>query len=341
MSQIKKVLHVVPSLNMGGVEVGLLRSQSELEKYLAFQVFSVKGPGRLNVLSLTWSEVLNLIFLKKERPQVVVTSLWLGHIVGFFLASTYGARWIPFFHVARSEGVWRDAILHSAARLSRFAFFDSPATHQYYKTHDNTHSQVIPYRFAAPSHNGNLESDRSYTCIFVGRLSSQKRPDLLVEYLSHLQRLMPAIRPLVVASGDAEAQKDFGALLQSKNVEAEVRSNVPPLEVVDLLCQSVLYLSFSDYEGFGMATVDAMSCGCVPIVRPVGEIASYVDENCGVLVTDTSEVGMKLAAERSLALLKDTDRLRSFSERSRVSVTRYSLYSESYAEGVRRALAQT
>ena len=152
---------------------------------------------------------------------------------------------------------------------------------------------------------------------------------------------MPDIQPLVVLSGVPKALEEFGTLLEANEVTAVVRANVPPLEVVDLLGQSVLYLSFSDYEGFGMATVDAMSCGCIPVVRPVGEMASYVDENCGVLVTDVTVEGIKAAAERSVALLKDTDMLRVFSERARDSVSRYRLYSESYVEGVRRALGQT
>ncbi|NDC10610.1 MAG: glycosyltransferase, partial [Oxalobacteraceae bacterium] len=92
------------------------------------------------------------------------------------------------------------------------------------------------------------------------------------------------------------------------------------------------------YEGFGMATVDAMSCGCVPVVRPVGEMASYVDDSCGVLVTDPSPAGLRAAAERSLALLKDADQWHVLSVRARQSVSRYRLYTESYLEGVRRAL---
>ncbi|NDD93463.1 hypothetical protein EBZ37_15455, partial [bacterium] len=230
-----RILHVVPSLDVGGVEVGLLRSQSELCKVVVFRVFSVKGPGRLNVPSLNLLDLLKLMFKKEACPQVVVSSLWLGHLVGATLALIYGARWIPFFHAARSDGVWRDAILHSAARMSRFAFFDSPATHRYYKTHGEGDSQIIPYRFASPLQEADWLKGRSYTCIFVGRLSPQKRPDLLVEYLRHLQRLMPDARPLVVASGEAKAQNDFIALLKSREVVADVRANVPPLEVVELL----------------------------------------------------------------------------------------------------------
>lgn len=337
MSQIR-VLHVVPSLNIGGVEVGLLRSQSELQKSVAFRVFSVKGPGRLSLPSLTRLDILKLLLRRSERPHVVVTSLWLGHLVGVVLAFCCGARWVPFFHAARSEGWWRDSILRSAAHLSRFAFFDSAATCQYYKTHSSARSQIVPYRFAPPAQA--VTEGRPFTCIFAGRLSREKRPDLLITYLSDLHRLMPAVRPLVLVSGEDKLLREFEALLHGAGVMAEVRFNVSPMAVVELMSQSALYLSFSDYEGFGMATIDAMSCGCVPIVRPVGEIASYVRDDCGILVADTSPAGMNAVAKQCFDLLKDAAKLRTFSERARLSVFRYRLYTESYLEGVRRAIVQ-
>lgn len=332
------VIHVVPALNIGGVEVGLMRSKVELEKHLSFQVFSVKGVGSLSLPCLSWGDVLKLIFRRQGRPQVVVTSLWLGHLVGFFLAVCYGARWIPFFHAARSEGIWRDVILRSAARFSRFAFFDSPATHGYYKRIGKGSSQIIPYRFVSSGQDAEKGKDRTYTCIWVGRLSPEKRPDLLVEYLWQLKRLMPDAKPLVVASGELKAQDELRCQLKIRELEVDIRFNVSPFEVVGLLKQAALYLSFSDYEGFGMATVDAMSCGCVPVVRPVGEIAAYVDESCGILATNPSTLGLSATAELSVVLLRNTDKWLIFSERARRSVSRYPFYTESYLEGVQRAL---
>lgn len=340
MSKVR-VLHVVPSLNIGGVEVGLLRSHGELQQQIDFSVFSVKGAGRLHVVRVTWRDVLKSIFRKDSRPDVVVTSLWLGHITGLVLALIYGSRWIPFFHAARSEGWWRDAILHSAARLSSFAFFDSQATYKYHEAHGRDMAQIVPYRFESPNFGEPRGTHRPYDCIFVGRIAPPKRPDLLVEYLSHLQAQLPDVKPLVVISCEEKDLEDFHLLLRLKKVAAEVRVNVDPMLVIELLAQSSLYLSFSDSEGFGMATVDAMCNRCVPVVRPVGEIASYVDESCGILVDDISAAGMSDAARRSLALLKDKEMLREFGERAQDSVSsRYRLYIESYVDGVRRALNQ-
>jgi glycosyltransferase involved in cell wall biosynthesis len=336
-----KVLHIVPALNIGGVEVGIYRSHAGLKRQMDYQVFSVKGGGALPVPRLRWQDIVDCVLRRRDTPDVVVSSLWLGHLVGAPLALALRAKWIPFFHVARTEGLLRDTVLRGAARLSRFAFFDCDATRRYYGTHAQSRAQIIPYRFQASASSRQPGVRRRYDCVFVGRLSPQKRPDLLLSYLKHLQQLDAGIRPLILASTDEKRLEQFQVHLQSIGVVADVRANVDPLEVISLLDQSSLYLSFSDYEGFSMATLDAMSCGCVPVVRPVGEIASYVDGHCGVLVTDTSSDGLKAVAKESLRLLKDTEALPAFSERARQSVARYRLYTEAYVDGVQRALGRS
>jgi glycosyltransferase involved in cell wall biosynthesis len=329
-----KLLHVLPALTIGGVEVGIYRSCQELIQTMDYQVFSVKNRGSLPVPRLSWFDLLNCALRPKNTPDVVVSSLWLGHLVGLPLALVFGAKWIPFFHAARSEGFLRDFILRSAAHLSKYAFFDSEATRAYYGTHSRSSSQVIPYRFRSTPSSGPPQGKRHYDCVFVGRLSSEKRTDLLITYLTHLKSLDTGIRSLVILSTSDEGFDEFKRQLASNSVVAEVRANVDPMEVVSLLGMSSLYLGFSDYEGFSMATVDAMTCGCVPVVRPVGEISSYVDDRCGIAVKDTSSDGLKLTAIRSLALLRDADTWQAYSEQASQRVTRYGLYTEAFIEGV-------
>lgn len=336
-----KVLHIVPALNIGGVEVGIYRSMERLNQVIDYDVFSIKGSGALALPHLRWKDIFDRLLRRQEPPDVIVSSLWLGHLVGYFLSLALDAKWVPFFHAARSEGLLRDSVLHSAARLARTAFFDSDATRQYYGKHSKVLGQIIPYRFQSTASTLPIGKKRPYDCMFVGRLSPEKRSDLLIAYLAHLQSMDEGIRPLIVLSTSEEKLAQFNIQLRASGVNAEVRANVDPMEVVSLLCMSSLYLSFSDYEGFSMATVDAMSCACVPVVRPVGEIASYVDDQCGVLVMDTSSDGLRAVAERSLRLLKDTKALRDLSNRARVSVARYGLYTDAYIDGVQRAMRKS
>lgn len=329
-----KLLHVLPALTLGGVEVGIYRSRQDLTQTMDYQVFSVKNRSSVPVPRLSWFDVLSCVLLRKNTPDVVVSSLWLGHLVGLPLALVFGAKWIPFFHAARSEGFLRDLILRSAAHLSKYAFFDSEATRVYYGTHTKMSSKIIPYRFRSVLLAGHSQGNRYYDCVFVGRLSSEKRTDLLVAYLSYLQNLDSGIRPLIILSTVDEGLKDFKLQLESNSVIAEVMVNLDPMEVISLLWMSSLYLSFSDYEGFSMATVDAMTCGCVPVVRPVGEISAYVDDGCGIVIKDISTDGLKSTAMRSLVLLRDTETLHGYSARASQSVTRYGLYTDAFVEGV-------
>ncbi len=335
---VTKVLHIVPSLNIGGVEVGLLRSYDDLNKILTFQVFSIKGAGKLSIDRVSWCQLLMLLFRKDKRPDVVITSLWLGHIVGLLFAVALGSRWVPFFHSARSEGFWRDMILRNMARISRISFFDSPATQEYYRPFTFGQSHIIPFHFKLPIQETKTGATRLKSCIFVGRLSPEKRPDLLIEYLHSLQKILPDSRAIIIASGVEKEQAKFRELANRSGIIVDIRCNVSPLAVTEFLEQSALYLSFSDYEGFGMATIEAISCGCVPVVRPVGEIAAYVDNDCGVLVKNISSEGIHMAAEQSVALLTDLNRFNDFSARARARISHYKFYVDCYVEGVKIAI---
>ena len=46
--------------------------------------------------------------------------------------------------------------------------------------------------------------------------------------------------------------------------------------LLDLYCKSSIYLQLSIDESFGMAVVEAMACGCIPIVSQYGALTEIV-----------------------------------------------------------------
>lgn len=334
-----RILHVVPASNIGGVEVAIYRSLPDLRKQFDYQVFSIKRLGNLGIDVLDSGSLFRRLFDWSQRPNVIVSSLWMGHLAGALLALVTGARWIPFFHSAAPQGWMRDIILNGAAKIARHSFHDSDVTQAFYgKTGKN--STVIPYRFANHDKNAIPPTERPIDVIFVARLSQEKRLDLLLQYLGKMKSLGGKPRALIALAVTDERGADFACKVAELGIEAEVRINVPPTDIPALCARSALYLSVSDHEGFSMAAVEAMSAGCVPVVRLVGEISRYVDDRCGVIISGSSEQAIEAAAAASLQLLADPARLSELSERARQSVSRYDYYPNAFTKGVHRAIAQ-
>jgi len=77
---------------------------------------------------------------------------------------------------------------------------------------------------------------------------------------------------------------------------------------LDLFSKTKLYLQPSFYEGFGLATAEAMAAGCCVITTKVGEVPSVVGE-AGIYVTPGDSEALADAVERHLASPAETDDL--------------------------------
>lgn len=147
-----------------------------------------------------------------------------------------------------------------------------------------------------------------------------KRQDVLIEAY---KRLSPAVReqwPLVLAGGYTEdaLSSRYLAELRAAARDHDVRFalNVPQPELEDLLGRASLFWHATGYgrrrdepeaaEHFGMATVEAMSYGSVPLVYADGGQRELVRPNFGTLWTDVDDL-----VEMTSRLVEDEDERRS------------------------------
>jgi alpha-1,3-mannosyltransferase len=104
--------------------------------------------------------------------------------------------------------------------------------------------------------------------VTIGRISRNKRIDRLVALLPHL----PRDARLVVVGPDWEG---LAAPLNAQAARLGVADRVhlagacDETGVRDWLARAHLYLSASTYEGFGLAVVEAMGSGTVPVLSPI------------------------------------------------------------------------
>jgi glycosyltransferase involved in cell wall biosynthesis len=143
---------------------------------------------------------------------------------------------------------------------------------------------VDPRVFAA----GNRPSDDGRRRIaFVGSLGKHKGVDLLPEILERVQRRIDNVELLVVGDGAlAEALRDS---LVSRNLthNARLSGTLEPSEVRRILQQADVFLFPTQIEGFGLAIVEAMMCGAVPVLSQLDGVTDYIVEDgvTGILVS--------------------------------------------------------
>lgn len=128
----------------------------------------------------------------------------------------------------------------------------------------------------------------SKTCnnriIAIGRLNHQKGFDKLIEAFSIISSRFPQWR--VDIFGQGELEKELNSLIVQKGLRRRISIHKPTKDIYKEYSQSDFFVLSSNYEGFGLVLVEAMSCG-IPVVSfdcPYGPKEIITDTQDGLLV---------------------------------------------------------
>lgn len=158
--------------------------------------------------------------------------------------------------------------------------------------------------------------------VTIGRLSANKNVAGLLRVFAAARAGAPGLTLIVIGDGPLR-----GAL-QSLAVELGIAEAVSWLGEVDdrtlraELARAEFYLSAAEYEGFGLALLEAMAAGVVPVVNRIEAFEELVaDGECGVVVdfNRAPEAGRRLG-QAVASSAADKTRL---SEQARARAARY------------------
>ena len=138
-------------------------------------------------------------------------------------------------------------------------------------------AQVAPKRLSVIENGANIGKfhDRAATApqrriVTIGRFSVNKRIERLIAMMPALIARHPGWSLDIVG-----APYDLNAELLTRHAEelgvgAQVRvhENIPDEAVADLIGQASFFASASEYEGFGIVAIEAMSAGLFPVLQP-------------------------------------------------------------------------
>jgi alpha-1,3-mannosyltransferase len=158
----------------------------------------------------------------------------------------------------------------------------------------------------------------------ISRLAENKCVHKVLEAMALLKHRYPYLRLEWVGA-------DFASLragLERRVIELGLSGSVHfhgaagPAQVYELLERAHLFVSASNYEGFGLSTIEAMSAATVVLVTAVGIHPDVVEDGVSGLLMDQQASG--LAAHMQRVLSMPAEQLQEIGEAARAATKRFS-----------------
>ena len=121
----------------------------------------------------------------------------------------------------------------------------------------------------------------SYDVAFLGRLATPKNPIRFINLISILKTSMPNISAIMIGDGELrnECEKHINKLGLENNIKLTGFLENPYY----LLTKAKLLCITSNWEGYGLAAVEALSLGLPVVCASVGGLSKIINESCGKL----------------------------------------------------------
>ena len=136
-----------------------------------------------------------------------------------------------------------------------------------------------------------VKTVRHYDIVSFSRIDRNKNVILLVKALARIKDERPQLRVAIAGDGDQlenikQATQRYGLteIIDFLGYVSDINDKIR------LLSDSKLFVSCSKGEGFPVSLLEAMNCGCVPVVSNVGDIVDVIHsgEN-GYIFDDTDD----------------------------------------------------
>ncbi len=156
------------------------------------------------------------------------------------------------------------------------------------------------------------------TLIYIGRLAELKGVESLIDVVGSLKEEFPYISLNIVGGGPKEDELRQKSRYLGVSDKVVLHGYLTERQKIDLLRRSGIYVSNSQFEGFGIPLVEAMATGTVPVVSDIDSHRwVFQGKRVGYLVKDKEEM-----AERVASLLKDEHHRQSLARNARTLVER-------------------
>lgn len=294
---MKQVIHLMPYDGIGGVELaaksGATHHDPDIALALHYIFPNVSSRAQRGATFNPFAFFTAAWRIYQAQPDLLIVSLWRASIVGLIVKCLRPrTRLVTFIHNSKDAHLADRLLTRLSIYVSEALFFDSESSlKERFTTLPKKHTAIISFltRHLEPAA-GALEGP-SARFIFWGRLNKQKNLPRALELFSKIHAQMPDAHFDLIGPDGGELP-DLMAACRTLALESAVTFHGPLQwdEIAERAVNASFYLQTSQYEGMAMAVTEAMQLGLVPIVTPVGEIATYcTDENAVILGTQPED----------------------------------------------------
>lgn len=138
------------------------------------------------------------------------------------------------------------------------------------------------------------------TLLTLGRFSHNKRLDRLIALMRALRAEEPGWQLRIVGVPSDLSVADLEARIAEAGVSeaVSVHAGLDVAGVRTLIGGASLFVSASEYEGFGIALIEAMSAGLVPVVHPNASFTDLAARHPGIALCDFADPAAAARAVR-------------------------------------------
>lgn len=117
------------------------------------------------------------------------------------------------------------------------------------------------------------KSKRDIDILFIGRIEAQKNLKKFVHIVKKLSFNFPKINSVIVGNGSES--KIIKSLIKKLGLQKNIKIYPTTSNPQKFYLRSKMFLLTSDYEGFPLTLLEAVSCGCYPIINNIPEIRKF------------------------------------------------------------------
>ena len=314
------LIRIIETLKIGGVEKGILNELETIEDYKLIVIDHIKNlnvpehlKSKVTVLNKRWYSLIFFLiysFSADLKGNYVIASLWKSFPFAIILSIVNNIKLIPFFHSDKFTNPANYLISVCAIKRASRIFVDSNAVKdRISKLNSSKEIKIIPFNFYEEKNTKSKDFNSGLEPIFIGRISKEKRVDLIVGLHKKLGEEIKIKR--IKFFGPIEHNHSFEII---KNYDGAEYCGVVDFNEVDKkLNEFNCIFLLSDREGMAEVVFNAMAYGLVPMVRAVGEMKNYIqNENNGFISEDLDSLKsniVKAYNEKSFSKISDNAKL--------------------------------